>query len=287
MIVKGVVGSVDISPLATKDNQTNGDQKTQIVDSNGDTWNLEQNGAMPVNIQDQHSRALDLRFIKANAAPTTLSVAASEGDLSVTVTSTAGFVDGASIAIFTPDGDFYFGEQVGDVAGNVVTLDTPIDTDYPIGSSALAANHHMNVDGSGTTQIFQIGPVGGETGVEIDITRIMGNISNGTAMDDGTFAGLDPLPNGVVLRVNNGIMTNIWNVKTNGALGLLCFDAAYTTKAPAGENGFRFRNTYAGQSKHGVTLRLEAGDILEVLIQDDLTDLTDFQMMAQGHVVTD
>ena len=35
---------------------------------------LESNGAIPVNIQDQHSLALDLRFIRAQGAPTTLAV---------------------------------------------------------------------------------------------------------------------------------------------------------------------------------------------------------------------
>jgi hypothetical protein len=106
-------------------------------------------------------------------------------------------------------------------------------------------------------------------------------------MDDSLFGGITALTNGVVLRQNNGVMTNIWNVKSNGEFGLLCFDTFETSKAPAGSFGFRFRNTYAGQAKHGVTLRLEPGDTLEVLIQDDLTDLEDFAMMAQGHVVTD
>jgi hypothetical protein len=66
---------------------------------------------------------------------------------------------------------------------------------------------------------------------------------------------------------------------------LLCFDAQYTTRAPAGENGFRFRNSYAGQSKHGGVLRLAPSDTLDIILQDDITGLTDFQMMAQGHVV--
>ncbi len=106
------------------------------------------------------------------------------------------------------------------------------------------------------------------------------------AVGDSNFGHLSELASGVVLRVNGDVINNIWDVKTNGDLGLLCFDAAYTTKAPSGSFGYRFRNTYAGQAKHGVVLRLLAGDVLEVLIQDNLSTLESFKMMAQGHVAT-
>jgi hypothetical protein len=247
--------------------------------------NVGTNFALDVNVQDQTTRSLDLRFIQALAPPTTLSVAAVVEDTSITVTSTVGFIDTITVGIFTPDGNFYFGQQIGAVAGNVVSLDTPIDVAYPIGSTVLPASHHLNIDGSVTTQIFQVGPVGGETNIDIDITRIMGYIQTGSVMDDSLFGNIAALTYGVVLRQNNGTMVNIWNVKSNGEIGLLAFDANDTDKAPAGSFGFRFRNTYAGASKHGVTLRMEPGDILEILIQDDLTDLEDFQIMAQGHVV--
>lgn len=247
----------------------------------------ELNGAIPVNIQDQHTKALDLRFIQALATPTTISAQAVPEDLTIDVVSTTGFVDGVTVAVVTADGKFYFGQQVGAVAGNTVTLDTPIDQRFLAGSNCFPANHHMNVDGSSTTQIFQVGPVGVGTGISVDITRIMGYIQGDSAMDDALFGNLAALTNGIVLRVNNEEMKNVWNVKTNGEIGLLCYDSAESLRAPAGSFGFRFRNTYAGPAKHGVTLRLEPGDTLEILIQDDLGGLEDFQMMAQGHIVTD
>lgn len=249
---------------------------------------VESNGAIPVNIQDQHTKALDIPFIQ-NLTPTTLSVKANPDDRTVTVTSTAGFTAGASI-ILAAAGNFYYGVQIGAVAGNVVTLDTPIDSLFPAGSIIFPGSHHMNVDGSSTTQIFQIGPVGGPAGVstiELDITRVLGYIEDATTMDDAKFGGGTALTNGIVLRVNNSTLSNVWNIKTNGEIGLLCFDTQYTDKAPSGFYGLRFRNTYAGQAKHGVTLRLQPGQTLQILIQDDLTGLTSFQMMAQGHFVTD
>lgn len=246
---------------------------------------LELNGAIPVNIQDQHTQALDLHFIQVQGAATTLTVQADPGDMTITVADTTGFVAGNVVGLISGASEFYFGKQVGAVAGNVVTLDTPIDKVFTTAiSSVVTAKDQMAVNGSATTQIFEIGS---PLGVAVDITRLTGYIQSGTAMDDTKFGDLAVLTNGVVLRVNGAEIDNVWNVKTNGEIGLLCFDSAISDRAPAGSFGLRFRNTYAGPTKHGVTLRLEAGDTLEVLIQDDLTSLESFRMMAQGHVVTD
>ena len=255
---------------------------------NGSAVPLEQNGGQPVNVQDQHSRMLDLKFIQAQAPPTTLSVAAAPEDKTITVTNPASFAAGNVIGIFSPTGEFYFGQQIGAPAGSVITLDTPIDIVFPIGSNVLTAINNMAVKGDVTTQVFQIGPVGVGTDVEIDITRVTGYLQDATAMDDALFGGIAALANGIVLRQNNGVLRNIWNAKSNGELAEICAsDFNYSDKAPAGSNGARFRNSFAGQEKHGVTVRLEPGDILEMLIQDDLTGLEVFTMTAQGHVVTD
>ena len=255
--------------------------KVQIVSP------LESNGAVPVNIQDQHSRALDLKFLRATGIPTALSVASVEDTINITIDDTTGFVDGNIVGIFQPNGPFYFGKQIGAPVGNVIILDTPLDFAFDAGVGVLSASDNMAVDGSGTTQIFQIGSARRETTIELDITRFTGYIQDGSSMDDGQFGGISALTNGIVLRIKDGSFTNLWNVKTNGEFGLLCYDTSYTDKAPAGSFGFRFRNTYAGPSKHGVTIRLLPGETLELLIQDDLTDLEVFNMMAQGHVVTD
>lgn len=250
---------------------------------------IESNGAIPVNVQDQHTQALDLPFIKATGIPTTLSVQTALGDRTVTVADTTGFVAGNVVAMFQPFGPFYYGKQIGAPAGNVISLDTPIDSVFTVGIGVLSATDNMAVNGAVTTQVFQIGSEQRSTIEEMDVTRFMGYIQDGTAMDDGLFGGIGALTYGIVLRVRTATnLTNIWNAKSNGELGLLCYDTAYTTKPPAGtSHGFRFRNTYASQGKHGVTIRLLPGEVLEVLIQDDLTDLELFQMMAQGHVVTD
>jgi hypothetical protein len=262
--------------------------KVFITDPNtGTIVAVETNGGLAVNIQDQHTRMLDLPFINANPANfTTLTADASKGDFIVSVTQTTGMAIGSIIGLSNPIGNFYFGEITG-IDSLDITLDTQLDSDFPSAdSNVFPGTTNMNVEGTMANPIiFQVRGVGPGSGIEIDITRVMGSMTDGSAMTDELFGSLTALTNGIALRVINSTTQNIWNLKTNGAIALLCFDAQYPDKVPTGVYSFRFRNTFAGQAKHGVTIRLAPGDVLELLVQDDLTDLTDFHMMAQGHFV--
>ena len=259
-------------------------QKNVLQDEQGDIVNVT-GTALDVILQDATTLALDLPFIKAQQF-TTLAVATVEDATTITVDNPTGYVDGNVVGLFSGDGSFYFGKQLS-IAGSVVTLDTPIDGVFDIGASSLTAIDNMNVDGSATPQIFQIGGGNGGTGgLTIDITRIMGYLQDATTMDDALFGGGNALTKGIVFRYNNTILNNFWNAKTNGELSLLSYDFSYTDKAPSGSYGARFRNTYAGTDKHGVVIRLKPGDTLELIIQDDLTGLEKFNMLAQGHVIS-
>jgi len=242
------------------------------------------NSVSDVHVLDQTSRSIDFFFGRLDNL-TTLSAQADPEDLTLTLTSTTGFTDGKTAGVFSssdPDG-FYLGHQLGAPAGSVITVDTPVDITLPAGSAVSAVTTNMAVDGSSTTQVFQIGPVGPSSTSIVDITRIMGHFLDSTAMDDGKFGGITALTNGCVLRKNNGVIQNLWNVKTNADLALICYNFNYNDKAPGGQFGANFRNTYGGQTAHGVVLELLPGEYLELLVQDDLTGLDEFTMMAQGH----
>lgn len=245
---------------------------------------IDEDGSLSVSIKDQTTRSIDFLFGRIDNLTITTSQANIE-DRTLTLSSTTGFVDGTVVGVFDADDPnvFYLGTQIGAPVGNVITLDTPIDQTLVSGSSVASTTTNMAVDGSSVTQKFQIGPVGPGSTQIVDITRIMGNILDSSTMDDGKFGGLPALTNGVVLRLNNSVIQNIWNVKKNADLKLICHNFTYSDKAPGGQFGCNWRNTYAGQSSHGVVIELLPGDFLEILVQDDLTGLDDFKMMAQGH----
>ena len=53
------------------------------------------------------------------------------------------------------------------------------------------------------------------------------------------------------------------------------------------QDGFTGRLTFAGQNKFGAVVRLGAGEDLQVIIQDDLTSLVLFEIIAEGSEVVD
>ena len=74
------------------------------------------------------------------------------------------------VGIFQPNGPFYYGKQIGAPIGNIIILDTPLDFTFDAGVGVLSASDNMAVDGSGTTQIFQIGSARRESTIDLDIT---------------------------------------------------------------------------------------------------------------------
>jgi hypothetical protein len=111
-------------------------------------------------------------------------------------------------------------------------------------------------------------------------------MTDDTSMDDNRFGGIAKLTRGVVLRIVDTFQKTIFNWKTNGEIAQWCFDTTYSDKAPAGFFGFRARITFGGQSKHGVVLRISTGDVIQIVIQDDLSGLETLRVCGEGHEVT-
>lgn len=171
------------------------------------------------------------------------------------------------------------------VVTNAIEIDTPINHVYTSGDTAIRSSEDLRVNGSVTPQIFSILPLAGQSG---DITRIIIAIESAMAMDFTKFGSLASLTNGCMLRVKRkgGDFRNLFNFKNNGDFIEKAFDHHFQDKIGGGGFGFVARLTYAGQSKHGVTIRLDGslGEELQLVIQDDLSaGLTKFRVTAQGH----
>lgn len=232
-------------------------------------------------IQDQHTLIVS-NYLDIDLGTTTLTAGLSIDDIVVNVAGGHGVVAGNLLDI-VENGRFYQGIVVS-VLVDALTMDTPLDFAFTTSAIVRIGNHNLAVDGSVTTVVSKTKP---PAGVKWDITRVMVHIEDDTAMDSGRFGGIAALTNGVVLRMKDGTYQNIYNVKTNGELSQRSYDLRYDEKAPAGVFGLTSRTTFAGPSKHGVTIRLDGdtGDEIQLLIQDDLTGLDDFHIIAQGHVV--
>lgn len=270
---------------------SSGGLPVSIQDTTGKVLLLESNGGVPVNIQDQTSRAIDARLCQSVTGPYLLTTNTIPNTYDIPLVDATGLLVGDIVGLFqnSTNPATYFG-IVQSINTNTLTVDTPLDMvfDTLITPVLFEVICNMAVDGSVTPQIFSLD---NDSDIDIDVTRVIIHITDGTVMDDGKFGGINALTNGVVFRKkrSDGSYVNYWNrsVKTNGEFGLMAYDKKYDDKAPSGIYGLSVRSSYGGQDKHGVTIRIKNNEELQLVVQDNLINLLTFEMLVQGHFVTD
>ena len=242
--------------------------------------------AVDATIQDSTA---PVHIIKASniIAETTIAVETAKDDYNVVVNSSVGFVVGQYLTIYNVAANRVYFSNILVINGPTITLDRPIDFEFIIGSSVTVGDTNMNVNGSVTPQIFGIRNPGiTDVPLEVDITRLMFKCLTSSSTDLSMFGNIvGGLLRGVVIRRVDGTYQNILNVKTNGELKSIMFDYDAETVTQQGQNGFTSRLTFAGQNKFGAVVRIGPGEDLQVIIQDDLTSLTLFEIIAEGSEV--
>lgn len=183
------------------------------------------------------------------------------------------------------EGTHFMQADVLIVATNTITIDRPLDFAFTTAATVNRTTHDMNVNGSVTRQVFEVSPI--NTTVNFDITSIIFSIEDNSVMDTSLFGGLPALTRGIVLRRTDGTYKTIFNAKSNDDFFHHCDDHIFIDKAPSGYYGFVTTKRFNGQSNNGVALRLNvaSGDAIQVIVQDDLTGLTGFEVIVRGHVV--
>lgn len=246
---------------------------------------LEVNGGIPVNLQDQTTRAASFRMNQPIITNISLATNGIINSYNLTLSPGHGVLVGNTLGVLEQNGmeEIFAGEVLSIVNINTVVLDSPIPYNFSVTNSTLfTSTTDLSVDGSSSPEVF--GLTNSFSG-SVDITRFIINILDNDQMDDGLFGGLPELTRGVVLRKKalDGTYINYWNVKDNGEFGELSFDKVYDEKAPSGVFGLTTMITYGGQENHGVVIRLEQGESIEMWVQDDLTGLVSFEVMVEGH----
>jgi len=250
---------------------------SKIIDSSGDAC-----------IQDQHSPPIDNLFAEELDSFTLSAdtIAATPVTLPNQFVATTGHGIIITDEIFLLDvlknRSFY--AIVIDVAGDAITIDRSLDLSYSAASTlGRIVNTNMAVDGSVTPRIFSA-----RAGIiELDITRVIITMLSSSSMDDSRFGSLVALSNGLSFRLLNSFKKTIFNFKSNQEIKQFCYDVDYSDKAPSGQFGLSARITFAGQDKHGVTLRIGQDDYLQWIIQDNLEGLDALRIALMGHEVTD
>lgn len=264
-----------------------------LVEAINANMNRTQQFNADVYIQDQTTRSLDLHFTYPLNESAALDGAVSQGDYEFTLAAGHGAVVGNTAAIIGTENQFSAG-IITAVSTNDITIDTPVCCDFADESPVLILDDNLgSTNGNGTQaspKIYKMFVPSSFT-VELDVTRILFQMTCASAVSLGKFGDLTALTNGLVLRKvsSSGVINNLLNVKNNADISLHAYDVTFfeATNPALAVDGLSARMSWAGQDKRGVTIRLAPGDELQAVIQDDLSWLTSFYLLGEGHQVED
>lgn len=239
--------------------------------------------------QDQYTPTIIMRFNQV-ANQTILSSTATKDGYILNVADATGISAGKYIIVFSPLANrVYFGYCVS-IVDKAVTMDSKIDFAYPSGSFVDIGITNFNVNGASTPQTFGLRGEGSPTGVPatIDINKIKISCICSSAVDLSKFGNIAALTRGLLVRHRQLDGTyNVLNVKSNFEIGNV-FDnyTPYAALNPAqGVDGFVATLTFNGQNNMSVVKRLQTGEDIEIIIQDNISAITKISAVAEGHVV--
>jgi hypothetical protein len=233
---------------------------------------------------NENQRIVDLYLSSQVARGNFLASPAAIDDYIITLT--GGHAAAVDQVITILEGDKHSQAEITNVNVNDITINTPLDNDFTAAADVILGNENQNLVGTQAAPIIaylEPPPL-----AIWHITRMLIEISDQTAMDTALFGGILALTNGVIVRTRNGnLARNIFTSKSNGEFAVRAYDVEYDTKAPAGFFGFRCRRSFAGKDKQDAQVRLDGskGEQLQLVVQDDLTGLDTFKIVAQGHVL--
>jgi hypothetical protein len=258
---------------------------------------VDSRGSLETIKQDQFTEIIDLHLSR-DLDTITLLDDYSVDDRTIEVETTGAVPVAGNLICLKEQTSFYQGEilTVTPIAGNQYTLymDTPLDFGYTIAGGCALRDKNAAVDGSITPVVFSVGPEGLAAETQWDITRMLFAFRGdgyGTPPDnnpdDAGFGTMEAITNGIYFRSVDGVTKNIFAARTNFDIANHAYDLTYVAANKIGEFGVRCRRSFNGDDKNGVTIRLSAdtADEFQLIVQDDLTAMTEFSVVIQGHVV--
>lgn len=218
---------------------------------------------------------------------TTLASPAVEFAITIVVTDDEGMIVGDNIVISSAIENRVYTGQIVAIATNTITLDTPLDSVFPAGSNVSFGSRNLAVDGSETTKVFSLRAGEPTLAIDAHLTKVTFRLLATEAVSLDKFGDQAALINGIVLRVVNGQTFNIFNAKTNGDLANIMpgFQIFSEDNPVQGQNAFTSNMGFTGPDNLGTSVLVSTDSDIELLVQDDLTDLLEFTLIAEGHLV--
>ena len=152
-----------------------------------------------VEIVDHIDKPFIAKFNQVQVS-TTLASPTAIDDYTITVSDATGFTVGQYLILFNGDTNRYYTANILGITGKIFTLDTPLDSVFPIGTPTNGAITNLNLNGSVTRQVFGLRgiPVVNPLNETFKITRIIFNCLTTSAVNLAKFGDLTALTKGLV-----------------------------------------------------------------------------------------
>lgn len=226
-------------------------------------------------------KSVDL-FMYSLKVSLTLNTIPNIGDVVLHVDDTAGISVGNVITMFCCKR--YYQSLVIGVTPTTVNLASPIDYRYDLSTVVEVGDWQLNVDGLSEPQAFYVrAPL--KNNFYIFSMHIV--IRDSGQMQLDKFGSLDGLSNGMLLRLRNNELKNLWIITNHSGIYEYGFHLdVHNQYVGAAIKGFALMAYKDLQKENGSVVPLIGveNDYLELLIRDDLRSLTDFTVTVHGHV---
>lgn len=242
---------------------------------------LENNGGVPVNIQDQYTAIFHRFFMTEDKTDIVLTSPAAKDSDVLNISAGHGFTGSGEFILINYDN---YTQQVKILSAttNSIIMDGLIGMELPVsGTQIIRGIVDMNIDASGTSKTFYCRI--GANADPVDIKRLHVFMLTNTAGDDSKYGNGAELTNGCYVRFEDGVSVNLGRYRKNYDYLQYGADAAdnYTDKAGGGLFSAQF--PFDLLKTFGVVIRLTKNDSLSFTINDDLTSST--QGLAEHRVV--
>ena len=257
-------------------------------DSIASIYNFGYQDNIDVNVQDQTTRSVGFKFTRRLTSAYSLATPTIPNSYRIGLTDATGISVNDKISLCQDhSAPAKFFAYVTAIDNDTLVVNVPMDVVFSSDNDAClyVVDNTLNELGSPSSQVIY--SIKNESSIPIDITRLMFKMITDDTPNLLTFGDLPALEHGMLVRMKllDGTYNNIYNIRVNSEFVLIAYDydTYLATNPQQGQNGLGVRLTFAGQEKHGVALRIMGYEELQIVCQDDYTDILDFKVMGQGH----
>lgn len=282
--LNSLIGGWDTSGLPTGNNiigQVKITDGTTVAGVQSTTANLN------VHAADSHFSNLNLHLKNDTGTSETMGAGgASAGDFSFDVAAGQGGTFSANDRITIVEGTTQESSviKIISVAGDTLTIDLPLENDYSSAAIVEITDINLGVNGSVTPVVFSITPPSNQVW---HLHTFIFHIEDGPEPGIELFGGISALSKGVVVRceLSTGNLNHVI-VRTNGDMKEYFGGTNVEFVQKVGGGDYATNALWDFRAKTHAIVRLDGaqGDTFKAIVQDDLSALTFFEFIAQGHL---